>query len=92
MSDAHGPFLSVLLGSLGSVRNDSNPRFFVSNDGGYTWKVRRDMIHSHPPLLTLTLSPSQDPGLPGGTYVYGIADYGNIIAVAPDSEHSTFIW
>lgn len=38
-----------------------------------------------PPLL-------QDPGLPGGTYVYGIADYGNIIAVAPDSEHATFIW
>ena len=32
--------LSVLVGSLGSVRNDSNPRFFVSNDGGYTWKVR----------------------------------------------------
>lgn len=33
-----------------------------------------------------------DPGLPVGTYVYGIADYGNIIAVAPDSEHAEYIW
>ena len=33
-----------------------------------------------------------DPGLPVGTYVYGIADYGNIIAVAPDTELMDFIW
>ncbi|CAI7994086.1 Sortilin [Geodia barretti] len=33
-----------------------------------------------------------DPGLPVGTYVYGIADYGNIIVVAPDSENVEYIW
>lgn len=33
-----------------------------------------------------------DPGLPVGTYVYGIADYGNIIAVAPDDEQAQYIW
>jgi sortilin len=32
------------------------------------------------------------PELPVGTYVYGIADYGNIIAVALDSEHVEHIW
>lgn len=34
----------------------------------------------------------QDPGLPFGTYVYGIADYGNIIAVASDTNHMQQIW
>ena len=57
--------------STGEVRNDSEPRLVLSNDGGYSWR---------------------DPGLPVGTYVYGIADYGNIIAVAPDSQHVEYIW
>ena len=55
----------------GLMRNDSEPRFVVSNDGGYSWV---------------------DPGLPVGTYMYGIADYGNIIAVALDSDHVEYIW
>ena len=33
-----------------------------------------------------------DPNLPIGTYVYGIGDYGNIIAVAPDSENVPYMW
>ena len=33
-----------------------------------------------------------DPGLPVGTYSYGIGDYGNIIAVAPDSENIPYMW
>ncbi len=33
-----------------------------------------------------------DPGLPQGTYAYGIADYGNIIFIAPDTEHVEFVW
>ena len=35
---------------------------------------------------------SQDSGIPEGTYVYGIADYGNVIAVAKDTEHVEHIW
>ena len=34
----------------------------------------------------------QDIGLPAGTYAYGIADYGNIIAIAPDAHHVQSIW
>ena len=35
---------------------------------------------------------SQNTGVPEGSYVYGIADYGNIIAVASDKEHVEHIW
>ncbi len=34
----------------------------------------------------------QDVGLPVGSYVYGIADYGNIIAIAPNADHVEKIW
>ncbi len=30
--------------------------------------------------------------LPEGTYVYGIADFGNIIAIASDTDHIEQIW
>lgn len=30
--------------------------------------------------------------MPVGTYVYGIADYGNIIAIASDANHVDKIW
>ena len=43
-------------------------------------------------LISVVHGLPQDPGFPEGAYVYGIADYGNIIAVAPDSEHTEFIW
>ena len=34
----------------------------------------------------------QDTRVPVGTYVYGIADYGNIIAIASDGDHVDNIW
>lgn len=34
----------------------------------------------------------KDVGVPQGTYVYGIADYGNIVAVARDGDHVESIW
>lgn len=30
--------------------------------------------------------------MPVGTYVYGIADYGNVIAIAPATDHVEQIW
>lgn len=32
------------------------------------------------------------PNIPPGLYSYGIADYGNIIAIIPDSEHAGSLW
>lgn len=33
-----------------------------------------------------------DPGLPAGSYVYGVADYGNVMAVIPNEDVVEHIW
>lgn len=33
-----------------------------------------------------------DPGLPGGSYLYGVADYGNVMAVIPNGDLVEHIW
>ncbi|XP_003384999.1 PREDICTED: sortilin-like [Amphimedon queenslandica] len=63
----------IAQGSIGKTRsyNPSDSRVFISDDGGYTWKMHSNLT---------------------GTYSYGIANHGNIIAAVPDHQFSRTIW
>ena len=59
----------------------------VATVGRCVYRVLLDYM-----TITCYLPYRQDAGLSEGTYVYGIADYGNIIAVAKDAEHVEHVW
>ena len=43
-------------------------------------------------IMSIVFIGAQLPDIPKGMYVYGIADYGNIIAVVSDSKDAEFLW
>lgn len=67
---------------------------FISNDGGYTWMVSGGGVFNITFLIMLLFYyyTIQIHNNLTGMFSYGIADYGNIIAIVSNNRYAKTLW